>query len=293
MHIILGGFLFFLLGALLAILSDATFDINRFLIGYAIVFTAHLSVSYSNDYFDTKCDRYTTKTLFSGGSKILIEHPELRSFSKWFAISLIGLSITLTLVFILVFSSPVILLGFVISGNFLGWFYTAPPIRLAYRGLGELSCMITAGLLLPGMGYWAVKGQFDFVFALFAIPFLMYGLAFIIYVELPDMDADRRVDKMTLIVRKGQCFGFIISAVALSLASLYFLIISQLNLVLTVIDFRLITLFSLIPFGFGIRSLVKRNFNQTYAIKLVNGNLSSYFLFILLIDCYFLYIFIS
>ena len=61
----------------------------KFILGYMIVFIAQLSVSFSNDYFDIEADRFTKKTLFSGGSKVLVEHPELRRFSKWLAISLI------------------------------------------------------------------------------------------------------------------------------------------------------------------------------------------------------------
>jgi 1,4-dihydroxy-2-naphthoate octaprenyltransferase len=38
-------------------------------------------------------------------------------------------------------------------GNLVGWFYSAPPLRLAYRGLGEFSTAATVGFLVPAMGY--------------------------------------------------------------------------------------------------------------------------------------------
>ena len=79
----------YLFGSCLALISGASFDVTRFILGYMIVFIAQLSVSFSNDYFDIEADRFTKKTLFSGGSKVLVEHPELRRFSKWLAISLI------------------------------------------------------------------------------------------------------------------------------------------------------------------------------------------------------------
>lgn len=266
--------------------------LDRFILGYAILFAAHLSVSYSNDYFDTDVDQYTTSTIFSGGSKILIKHPELRKFSKWFAIGLTALSISLAVVFIVVFSFSTIFLIYVILGNFLGWFYTAPPLRLTYRGLGEFSTAITAGILLPGMGYLVIRGWFDFSFALFIIPFLLYGFAFIVNVEIPDMDADRRGNKKTLIVRKGQRIGFILTAAVLSLATLYFLIISQLKLIPSIIDFWLIALFSLIPLSFGIGSIFKQNPDQIIATKLVTNNVLSLFLLFILINCYFLFLLI-
>ena len=90
---ILGGFLFFCCGALFALLLDAKFNLNIVLFGYLALFLAHLSVSYSNDYFDLKVDSFGKPAKFSGGSGILLENPELREFSKWFALILIFLSL--------------------------------------------------------------------------------------------------------------------------------------------------------------------------------------------------------
>ena len=77
------------------------------------------------------------------------------------------------------------------QGNLLGWFYAAPPFRLAYRGLGELSTAISAGILIPGMGYLAQRGALDSLGLLFAIPLMLYGLGFILAVEIPDESPDR------------------------------------------------------------------------------------------------------
>lgn len=290
LQFLIRGFLLFLFGALLAVVSGATFGFDRFIVGYAILFMAHLSVSYSNGCFDIDVDRYATPTFFSGGSRVLVENPELHRFSKWFAVGLICLSLTLAIFFIMVFSYPVTFLLFVIFGNFLGWYYTAPPIKLTYRGLGELSTMITAGLFIPGMGYLVIMGQFDFSFVLFVIPLLLYGLAFIINVEIPDIEGDRLGNKNTFIVRKGRRVGFVVIGISLSLVTLYFLVLSLINVMPTLFDFRLITMFSLIPCSLGLFSIIKRPDERKLATKLVMGNLSSLFVVILTLNFYFLFL---
>jgi 1,4-dihydroxy-2-naphthoate polyprenyltransferase len=136
---IVGGFLFFCIGAFLAVLFNAEFLLSKFVFGYAILFTAHLAVHYSNDYFDFDIDLHSTPTAISGGSGILIGNPELKRFSKWFAVTLIGLSLILAIIFTSIFSYSILFFLFVLFGNLLAWFYSAPPIRLVYRRLGEIS----------------------------------------------------------------------------------------------------------------------------------------------------------
>ena len=79
---LLGDFLLFTMGALLAILFNAEFVLSKFVLGYAILFTAHLSVHYSNDYYDAEVDQHTSPTVISGGSGILVENPELKRVCK-------------------------------------------------------------------------------------------------------------------------------------------------------------------------------------------------------------------
>ena len=76
LHFLAGGFFLFTVGVLLAMLAGTEFDLGRFLFGYAIMGTGHLSLSYSNNYFDLAADREGIPRLFSGGTKLLIEHPD-------------------------------------------------------------------------------------------------------------------------------------------------------------------------------------------------------------------------
>jgi 1,4-dihydroxy-2-naphthoate octaprenyltransferase len=102
------------------------------------VLFAQLSVHFSNDYFDADTDRSGGGTLISGGDGVLLEHPELREPVKWIAVGLTALSIATGILFTVVYSYPVAVMGYVLLGNLAGWGYSAPPFRFSDRGLGEL-----------------------------------------------------------------------------------------------------------------------------------------------------------
>lgn len=284
------AYLLFSFYALLAVVSGASFVLDRFLLGSAIILTALVSLNYSNDYFDVDIDRYNKPTAVSGGSGILVDNPELKEFSKWFAILLMSLSMVLAVIFTILFNFPVFFLIFVVLGNLLSWYYAAPPLKLSCRGLSEISTIIGVGVMIPLAGYFAVKASVDIVFWLFDLSFILYTLAFIISVEIPDMEGDRLGHKNTLIVSKGRKFGFIIIAFSILLASLSFLLISTTNLIPPLIDLRLVTVFSLLPLTFGISGLIQKTDDRTLATKLVSQNVSAIFFFLLIVDCYFIII---
>ena len=78
-------------------------------------------------------------------------------------------------------------LGLVLLGSLSTWYYSAPPLKLAYRGLGEFSTIASAGFLLPMMGYLVMMGSFDGDALLFAAPLLLYATAFTLAVVWPTL----------------------------------------------------------------------------------------------------------
>jgi 1,4-dihydroxy-2-naphthoate polyprenyltransferase len=286
---ILGGFLFFCAGSLLALLLNAEFSLTKFILGYAALFTAHLSVSYSNDYFDLDVDKFSKPTRFSGGSGVLVDNPELQKFSKNFALVLIGLSIVLAITTTIIFKLPISFFLLILAGNFLGWYYSAPPLRLSYHGLSEFATILT-GFIVPGIGYVILMGKLDLPFLIFAIPLMLYELLFIINIEIPDMEADSYGGKKTLIVTYGRELGFIIGATAALIATTSYLFMNFTNLYPSNINWSLIAVFSLIPLIFGILSTLKKPIKRTLAVKWVNYNLLSLSMFIILINFYLIYL---
>jgi len=118
---------------------------------------------------------------------------------------------------------------------------------------------------------------------------MLYELLFIINVEIPDMEADSLGGKKTAVVVYGRQFGFIIGVVAALMATLSFIFMPIINLNISNINWGLVVIFSLVPLGLGVLSAWKKPVNRKNAIKLVNYNLLSLSIFIILVDTYFIY----
>ena len=283
---LLSGFIPFTAAALLAHLLGAQFTPAQFLVGYAAMAAAHLSVHYSNDYFDADADQFVETSPISGGSGVLAANPGLKPAALRAAVALMAVSVLIGYLFVTVYDYPVVFLAFGVAGNLLGWFYTAPPIALAYRNLGEVTNMITFGLLMPGAGYFVAAGTLDLSFFAFALPLSLYGLVFITSVEIPDREGDIAGGKRTLIVRRGRIFGFSLIALAASLATAA-LIVFALSGAFYPVDFRPVALFSLIPLGIALWGFSHRCAERACALRYATANIKGYFLFQGLVVVYF------
>lgn len=292
-HFPLAGLSVFSMGALLALLAGAKFYLDRFLLSYFIILMVQLAASYSNNYFDADVDRYNEPATFSGGTRILLTDRALSNFTKWLAAFLMAFSLILSIVFVVVFSFPALFVVLVISGDLLAWYYTAPPIRLSYRGLGEIAVMLAVGLLLPGMGYFVLEKGFAVPFWKFVLPALLYALALIINIEIPDMEGDHIGKKNTLVVLRGRSFGFSLTLLLPLLATVYFFISSRVSHLPCTIDYWLIAVFSLLPLGSAILSFFKTSggkaTNKSLIMKATVGNIFSLILFVLILDGYFVF----
>jgi 1,4-dihydroxy-2-naphthoate octaprenyltransferase len=280
----LPGFLLYLLGALLAIASGAGFSFDRFVFGYAVLMTGHLSVHYSNDYFDYEADSRAVAGTLSGGSGILPKHPELRLFAKWSGLSLAISSVALATICTIFFAFPLTFPGFAIFGNLLSWYYTAPPVRLAYRGLGELATMAAVGFLMPGIGDFSQFGMaFSPLFLICLVPLLLYSLTFIVNVEIPDMEGDISSGKRNFVASRGRATAFTVLGLLTLTATAYLAVVSIGHYQ---IDFWPALTFSFLPLLPALYGLVKRPSERAVAVKLVQINAGCSLLFILLMDAY-------
>lgn len=89
-------------------------------------------------------------------------------------------------------------------GAFLGFAYTAPPLRIAYHGAGE---PITFALFGPvaGMGsYYVLTGGVNGLSALVSTVVGLLAMAILFLHHFPQHDADKRHGKRTPIVRLGR-----------------------------------------------------------------------------------------
>ncbi len=274
------------MGSLLAISSGVDFSFDLFIFGYAIMFPAHLGLSYSNNYFDIEVDKHNNPTSISGGSRILIENPDLRRTCLLIALVLMSISLVLSVFFILINNFSILFFLFILFANLLGFFYSAPPIRLAYRGFGEIANMINIGFLMPGIGYIVIKGSFDLFYFVFTFALFFYGLEFIILVEMPDMEGDKIGNKNTLIVKKGRKFGYTVILITLFISSIYYLFLSLTGIYSEYINYLVVFLISLIPLIVAIKGWFGSSFEIENASKIAITNIMTLFLVLNLIIIY-------
>ncbi len=283
----IGLFFYFSMGALLAVLFGAEFVLNKFILGVLIIFLSTWAVHYHNDYFDFKADHHVNPTPISGGSGVLIEHPEWRTLSKIMAVTLISLAVSVSVIFTVIFSYPLTFVLFVIIANLLALFYAAPPIKLSYRGLGEFGNS-AIGLLFPGLGFFALMGTLNLQFLIFAVPIMFLQFLFTMSVEIPDMEGDIEGGKKTWIAIKGRRFGFKLIAISGLLATISFLIIPFFNLFPAAINFNVLAAITLIPLVLGISELIINPIEKSLATKFCIYNLAGIFTSVILINIYFI-----
>ena len=166
----------------------------------------HAGANLANDYFDHVSGNdeanVTYWTPFTGGSR-LIQRGDVRAWEV-LAASLtcfaVGGGIGCYLVWIA--GWPVLLLGTV--GALTGFFYTAPPLKLGYRGLGELTVFLDFGVL-PVLGAYYVQVRAFSLAAVAAgavVGLLMVNVLWIN--QFQDLEADAAVAKRHWVVRLGR-----------------------------------------------------------------------------------------
>lgn len=274
----------YLMGFQLALLSGFEWDLVKFIFGYLIFCPAQLSVSFSNDFFDRKADRNSAKTAFSGGSKILVEHPELESFALPIALLLLCSSVLANAVFTVVYAQPFWFFVFGLLGGMLGWFYTAPPLKLAYRGLGELATMLAVGFFMPGMGYLAASGTIGPLLQVLILPLCCYGLFFIMTVHLPDVESDTLSHKKNVLVRWGIDAGKWISVAATLTGTFFLFLLFYSQVTRGMLNFLPFVIFSILPLVASASCVLVNMNDRKVRIRQVMFNMVAMILMLFLID---------
>ena len=194
-----------ILGSTIAWYRTNSFYWQYFLLATLGVICINAGTNLTNDYFDHRSrsdDMNREATPFSGGSRVIQEH--LISPTKIYHTSLIffGLAALIGLYLTFVRGLVVLLIG--ILGALLGYFYTASPIRIGYRGWGEFVVGLNCGPLVV-VGAYYVQAQTLSLEALFiSIPVGLLIAAVLYINEFPDYACDKETGKDTLIVKVGR-----------------------------------------------------------------------------------------
>ena len=199
-----------ILGGVLAWYATGNFDWAIFFLTLLSVFFIVDGTFISNEYFDYETDRINKARLggenqsvtSTGGTRVLVNGLIKREHALIASIVFFLLSMPVGLILQFGFGTGVWTIPLGAIGILVGWFYTAPPIKAAYRGLGEIFMAMVYFLLVITI-YYTQAGFSWFPVAvtstqLFAVP------AMKILREFPDYEADNNAGKRTLVVIFGK-----------------------------------------------------------------------------------------
>jgi 1,4-dihydroxy-2-naphthoate octaprenyltransferase len=194
-----------LLGTAIGVSSVAQFDVAAFVLALFSVMLAHAGVNVLNDVYDdlNGTDRFNDERIspFTGGSRFIQD--EVLSQSQMRRWGHLLLTISAILGLILILHKGLIVLGLGLTGLLLGVAYSAPPLALASRGLGELAVGIGFGVLPVVGAAWLQTGFFSWEALLLSVPVSIWVANILLVNEVPDYTADSKAGKNTLVVRLG------------------------------------------------------------------------------------------
>lgn len=196
-------------GSLLAARVRGDFEVMEFLLVLLAGVALHIATNVYNDIYDTLqgTDKVNVhRNEFSGGSGVLLDRPDL--FRGMYRIARTSNVIALLAAAALtpLVRHPLLLWILVLTSLFFSKYYTAAPVKLAYRGLGELFVWLAFG---PMAVLFAAVGQgLSFhPFILLAMPVTgISTLSILLIGQLIDLEADRAAGKLGVAARLGTAF---------------------------------------------------------------------------------------
>ena len=186
--------------------QSGTLDWLVFLIALIATVLVHAASNVWNDVGDdmmgsdgTNDDRIHP---YTGGSRfiqngVLNRKAMLRlSWGLWLTALAVGM--------VLVWLKGATVLLFGVVGVALGYLYSSPGPRLSGRGLGETSVALAFGVLPVCGAAWLQGAELNWSAALVSLPVSCWVAAILLINEVPDVNADARSGKRTLVVRLGR-----------------------------------------------------------------------------------------
>lgn len=169
--------------------------------GLAVLLLVAASIHYANEFADYETDSYSTPTLYSGGSGVLPRGNvprHLALYAGWVAL-IICFGLTLLGHRLGALNTTALLC--LVLGAFGGWMYSLPPLRLAWRGWGELDNALLGGLLLHIYGFVILSDQITIEIILLCLPFTLLTFNNLLATTWADKHADTMAGKYTLATR--------------------------------------------------------------------------------------------
>ena len=195
-------------GAAVAWRLDGGLDWTLLGLTLLAVVLLHLGANVTNDYWDFLRGTDVVnrqRTPFSGGSGLLTDGRLRPRAVLRLGLGLLAAGAAVGLLLARLTGEAwwvVVRMGAVGVGG--AYFYSAPPLSLASRGLGELAIGSTFGVLVVAGTCFVQTGGFPREALAASVPVALWVAAIIWANQIPDLEADRATGKRTLVVRLGE-----------------------------------------------------------------------------------------
>jgi 1,4-dihydroxy-2-naphthoate octaprenyltransferase len=249
--------------------KDGFISFSLFLLTLIGVAAFHIGANIINDYFDHTAgvdEANFTPTPFSGGSRViqrglLTARGVLALASTFYALGiLIGLYLAAT--------RGLEILAIGVVGFLVGFIYTAPPIRLAHRGLGELAVALGFGPVIVVGTYFVQARQFSLEALYASLPVALLIAAVLYINEFPDRPWDARAGKKTLVVRLP--IDVALNAYRVMIGATYAVIV--LGVVLRILPLTILVAVLTIPLAWSAIKVLRKNYAFPYRLIPANAN---------------------
>lgn len=199
------SWLAYTLGAVGALALGASYDAGIYWLGYLFLFCAEAATVFINEVFDFDSDRRNPHFgPFNGGSRVLVDKRlSFRELGIGIGAALLAAMACAGLLLDAATNS-VAMLALLLGILLLGAGYTAPPLKLSWRGLGEITVGLMHSLVPLLFGHVLQDGAWLQPLPwLLSLPLFFAVLPSIMLAGLPDRAADEAAGKLTLAVRWG------------------------------------------------------------------------------------------
>lgn len=219
-------------GAAIAYTHLGSFRWNWFLVGVAAIYLLEIGKNAINEYIDynSGVDRFVSadkRTPFSGGKKTIIDGKLTLQENLTIGTVTILTGSMLGLYIVVAREFSVLWIG--LAGVFFALFYSLPPFKFSYRGMGELVVGFTFGPLIT-MGTFLVQTHTISIEVILASIPLGFMIANVLWInQYPDYEADLKGGKMNGVVRLGKKKGVAVFALLFALAYLFLMILAVLS----------------------------------------------------------------
>jgi 1,4-dihydroxy-2-naphthoate octaprenyltransferase len=243
---------------------DPLLGLLTLLAGVAI----HAGTNLANDYFDQPTDDVNENfSPFNGGSRmiqnnVLAPRQILISSMTCYLVGIV------TALFIIINTGGIMLLFFLVIAVLLGLFYTALPVQLSYRGLGEIAVFVGFGPLGVLSAYFIQLGYINWGLCLLASIPIAFLIAMVLFLnEFQDKEADQEAGKNTLVVVIGKDNGIKIYLVGMIIA--YILLLA--GIIGTIFPLTLILPFITLPLAAKAILIAAKNYQLIKELQPANA----------------------